>query len=805
MEKYLDRTLSPEERTEDLLSKMSLDEKMGQVNCVFPIGDMKDKAKEQIRAMHGIGQISTLDMRIQKTLKNVAQWQREFQEIAMESSEHHIPAVFHMEGLTGAFIQEATSFPAGIARGSGWNPDLEKRIAQIVSRQEIACGITQTLAPVLDISRDSRMGRQGETYGEDPALASALGVAYTKGIQETELNGRRTESVAKHFMGFHNSAAGIHGANSDVTPRVLKEIYGRSFQAAISEAGLRGIMPCYCSMDGTAASASEELLTDILRNEMGFDGVTVGDYCAVGQTNFVHRIAPTMEEAGLMCMKAGLDVETPMCMGYNEKLKEMFENGKADIEILNQAVRRIMTAKFRMGLFEHPFALEGEFLHEAVVDGSEKKVSLQSAKESMVLLKNDGILPLSDRIKKILVVGPQAVNPRFYFGGYTHISMVESVYAAKDSMAGVDDGREETGEDEIIKLPGTKIQSDDEEIFDSVLKDIKPDCRSVLNVLKEKLPNTQIEYAYGYPIAGNDTSFMNDAMEKAKDADVILLMLGGKYGTGSIASMGEGIDATDINLPECQDEFIKRASELGKPMVGIHFFGRAISSDVADTNLNAILEAWAPSEMAAEAVTEVILGEYNPGGKLPVSVPYTAGQIPVYYNHPNGSGWHQSPSIGFVEYVDCLHTPRYCFGHGLSYTTFAYSDLKIDQKNVEPYGGIKIWVTVENTGACAGDEVVQLYIRDLYASKSRPVQELAGFARLHLSQCEKKTVEFDLKLSQLAFLDQDMKWKIEKGEIEIQIGKSSQDIQLTDTFNISEDGWIDGKNRAFYTVGTIVE
>lgn len=805
MEIYLDTSFSPEERAEDLLQRMSLEEKMGQVNCVFPIAQKNEMAKEQIRKMHGIGQISTLDMRMQKTLDDVAKWQREFQEIAMESSEHHIPAVFHMEGLSGAFIQEAASFPSGIARGASWDPDLEREIAQIVGRQEIACGITQTFAPVLDINRDARMGRHGETYGEDPALASALGVAYTKGLQETEVEGRRTEAVAKHFMGFHNSTAGIHGTNSDLAPRVLREIYGRSFQAAISEADLKGVMPCYCSMDGTPASASEELLTGILRNEMGFDGVAVSDYCAVGQTHLVHYAADSMESAGLMCMAAGMDVETPMCMGFSDKLKDMFAEGRADIEILNQAVRRILTAKFRMGLFENPFSMEGEKLCKTVINGSEEEITLQSAKEGIVLLKNDGVLPLSDKITKMVVIGPQAVNPRYYFGGYTHISMVESVYAAKDSMAGVDDGRETVAEERISKLPGTPIQRDDDAIFDSVLNDIKPGCRSILAVLKESMPDVQIEYAYGYPIAGNDASYMDEALEKAKDVDIILLMLGGKYGTGSIASMGEGIDATNINLPECQDTFIKRAAKLGKPMVGIHLFGRAISSDAADENLDAILEAWTLSEKTAEAVTAVLAGTYNPGGKLPVSVPYHAGQIPVYYNHPKGSAWHHSPSIGFEQYVDCPQTPRYCFGHGLSYTAFAYTDLKIERKNVSPYSSVKIRVSVENTGEYDGDEIVQLYIQDLYASKVRPVQELAGFVRLHLKCGEKKTVEFDLKLSQIAFLDQDMKWKIEKGEIEVQVGKSSQDIQLTDSFNILEDGWVDGKRRAFYTIGTVVE
>ncbi|WP_302419714.1 glycoside hydrolase family 3 N-terminal domain-containing protein [Blautia marasmi] len=794
MEKYLDRECTPKERAKDLLSKMSLEEKMGQVNCLFPLDCDWDKLKEETK--HGIGQISTLDVRQIESLEEVAAWQRKLQEMVMKNSEHHIPAIFHMEGLCGAFIQGGTSFPSGIGRGATWNPQLEKKVGQIVGRQELSCGITQVLAPVLDISRDSRMGRQGETYGEDPALAAAMGVAYTKGIQDEGTAGRKAESMAKHFLGFHNSQGGIHGANCDIPDRLLDEVYGKPFQAAISEADLRGIMPCYCSINGEPLSASKKLLTGVLRDEMGFDGICGSDYTAVANVHNVQKIGESVTEAGLLCMSAGMDVEMQNCIGYNEELQEWFRTGKADIKILDRAVLRVLEAKFRMGLFEHPFALEQEELRNIFHDVKDRETSLQSALESMVLVKNNGALPLPQSVKKIALIGCHAKNPRSFFGGYTHLSMSEAVYAVANSIAGMESG--DVNGKTMLTVPGTQIQCDETEEFDTILKWQKPECRSLLEELREKLPDTEIIYAYGYPIAGDDTSHMEEALEAIKDADIVIMTLGGKHGSCSVASMGEGVDSTNINLPICQDTFIKRAAEYGKPMVGIHFDGRPVSSDVADQYLDAILEAWNPSECGAEAITRILTGEYNPGGKMPVSTAYCAGQSPIYYNHPNGSSYHQGESIGFKNYVDMPHTPRYFFGHGLSYTKFSYSDLKLDKKELEPDERIRIEITVENVGEMAGDEVVQVYICDRYASMTRPVKELAGFFRTALEPKEKKTIAFTMMASQFAFLDKEMKWKVEKGEMEVQVGSSSEDIRLTDTFTITQDAYIEGRSRGFY-------
>ena len=815
MDKYLDSTLTPAERAADLLSRMTLEEKMAQVNCVLVPAGREEEIRQRCR--YGIGEVSTLEVRMLGSAKEAAAFQRKVQAMVMENSPHRIPAIFHMEGLCGAFIQDATSFPSGIGRASSWDPALEERIGQIVARQENAAGFTHTLAPVLDISRDARMGRQGETYGEDPVLAAAMGTAYTRGIQERGLevsaqtgNKRYSEAVAKHFMGFHNSEGGIHGADSRTPRRLMEEIYGKPFQAAIREASLRGVMPCYCTFDGEPASASPMLLTEILREEMGFDGLAVSDYGAIENIHNVQNMYESVTEAGLYAMEAGMDVEMPNCAAYNDELAELFWSGRADMAILDRAVRRVLEAKFRMGLFEHPYALEDAAFEAAFYRQEDAEVTLQSARESLILLKNDGTLPLGRNVRRIAVVGCHAQNAGSFFGGYTHLSMVEAVHAVANSIAGIGEAAVNR-EKEVPYIPGTQIQSDETEEFAAVLRQIKPGCKSLLEELSERLPEVEIGYAYGYPAAGNDMSRHEEALTLIAQADLCIMTLGGKHGSCSVATMGEGVDGTDINLPECQEVFLRKAAAVGKPLIGIHFNGRPVSSDGADTCLQALIEAWNPSERGAEAIVDVLTGAYDPCGRLPVSVAYHAGQIPIYYDHPNGSSWHQGASIGFSDYVDLPHTPRYYFGYGLSYTSFAYSDFccgsKVavrageesqGQKMLRPDERIQVSVTVKNTGKTAGTEIVQLYLKDIYASMTRPVMELAGFARVELEPGEARRITFETDPSQLAFLDRKLRWKIEAGTVQVMIGASSQDIKYTGELKITDDMYIDGRERRFY-------
>lgn len=441
-------------------------------------------------------------------------------------------------------------------------------------------------------------------------------------------------------------------------------------------------------------------------------------------------------------------------------------------------------------------ALTGAELEEAFYEETDLSVSLQSAEESLILLKNDGTLPLKRDVKKIALIGPHADNPRSFFGGYTHISMVEAVKAVANSIAGIGDVASNLKK-EVPYIPGTQIQSDETEEFDEILKRIKPGCESIRSCMEKLLADVEIIYAHGYPVAGNDKSGYEEALSAIREADICIMTLGGKNGSCSVASMGEGVDSVDINLPECQEDFIREASVLGKPLVGLHFNGRPVSSDAADRYLNALIEAWNPSEKGAEAIVRVLTGKVNPSGKLPVSVAYHAGQIPIYYNHSSGSSYHQEGSIGFENYVDMPHTPRYYFGHGLSYTAFSYSDLQLSEREVKADGSTEISFILKNTGNCAGTEIVQLYIRDCYASIARPAMELAGFRRVTLAAGEEKKIVFCLKADQTAFLDVDYQWKTEAGDIEVMIGSSSNDIRLKDSFCITENRYIDGKKRAF--------
>ena len=789
---YLDKSLCPEQRSVLLLAEMGLDEKLAQLGSYF----LRDMDFESLKKNHpfGVGQISCLEMRTLKTIEECVAFQQKAQQMAMDQSEHAIPAIFHMEGVCGAYIQGAVSFPSGINRGSSWNPQLEEEIGRIISRQERALGITQIFAPVLDVARDSRLGRMGESYGEDPVLAASMGTAFTRGIQDGDHNRLRSDAVAKHFVGSHNSLGGIHGAAGEMGLPLISEVYAKPFQAAISEAGLKGIMPCYSTINGEPASVSHKILTNMLRDEMGFDGLTVSDYSAIYNVYHVQKMYDSCATAGLKSLEAGMDQELPNTQCFNDELKNWFAEGKADMKILDQAVKRVLTAKFRMGLFENPFALEGEDLTQEFFSTDDRAVTEQSARESMVLLKNNGTLPLSPKLKKIAVVGCHAASARYMFGGYSHYSMAEGLLAAMNSMAGVNIEKKTSP---IETYPGSQVQRDDF-ISDELINHIAPSAKSLLDELRRKMPECEIVHAYAYPPAGDDQSGHAEAMKLIAEADLAILTLGGKHGTSSIASMGEGVDATEINLPVGQEQFICKAAALGKPLVGVHFNGRPISSNAADEHLDSILEAWSPSESGAEAIADVLTGAYNPGGKLPVSVPHNSGQIPVFYNHQNGSCYHQGESVGFPQYVDLPHTPRYFFGYGLSYTDFEYSSLKIDRERVCPDGAVKISVNVKNTGKVTGDEVVQLYLADRNASMTRPVMELQGFSRISLIQGESQKLIFTVRTDQMAFLTADGQWKVEAGIIDVLVGSSSRDIHLQGSFSIDADLCIQGKKRGFY-------
>lgn len=796
MEKYLDKTKSPKERADDLLRRMSTSEKMAQLNCLFPRfnNDYIEKLKLY---PHSSGHVSCLEMRNLESIEELVKWQTDIQKAIMDKSKYRIPAIFHMEGLSGIFAKEATSFPSGIARGSSFNPELEYEIGKAVGKQASALGISQVLAPVLDVSNDPRLGRYAEPYSEDPTIVASLGSAYTKGLQEKEDKQLSTESVAKHFLGFHRSFGGIHGTECEISESRLREIYGKPFQAAISENNLRGIMPCYNTLNGKPVSADERIMNYLLRDEMGFDGMTVADYGAVSNLHRSQKVAESFTEAGAIALSAGLDVELQEKVCYNEELVKWFDEGKVDLEILNKAVKRVLIAKFRMGLFENPFAFSEEKVKEVFSEPKNKELSLQSALESIVLLKNDGILPLKKDLKKIALIGYHASTARSYFSGYTHFSMAEGMLSALTTMAGLetsDTSKQECYKDSFV-VREDKIQDK----FDALLQELCPGIKSLEKELNDTLKNVEVNYSYGYDYVGSDCSHHDEALENARNSDIVIMTVGGKYGTGPMNTTSEGVDSSNINIPVAQEILIEKMSELGKPIVLIHLDGRPISSNAADKYASAILEAWSPAEFGSIALVDVLTGRYNPSGKLPVTIAYNSGQIPLVYNHYNASSYHQGESIGLQSYMDVTHSPRYYFGHGLTYTKFAYSNLKIQKTTVSADEEINICLDIQNIGDKTGTEIVQFYIKDEYARMTRPVMELIGFKRVLLEPEEKKTLIFSFSPNQTAYVNEKLEWEIEKGEIKIMIGSSSNDIRLNASIKIEESKIIDCKTRKFYS------
>lgn len=797
---YQNPSLSAEERADDLLARMSPEEKLGQIQCCQLMGG--DLATEN---PCGVGQISALFASAYPDKVSIAQTIRARQEAVMALSEHHIPAMFHIETLTGVLMPNAQTYPCGIAQGAAWDPQAQEALGRGVATQARAIGIRQGLAPVFDIARDPRFGRIGETYGEDPTLAAALGSAVVRGMQH---NGDLKEGIvatSKHFLAFQAGEGGIHAAPTAVPPRRLREVYAKPFQAAITESGLASVMNSYASLDGDAVVGSKAILTDLLRGEMKFDGFTVSDYSSVEQLHSVHHTCETVADAGQCAMEAGMDAELPVVQSYNKEMLARFTSGQADIAVLDQAVRRQLIAKFRLGLFEHPFPMEGDTLEETFASGANHELSKRLAHECIVLLQNNGVLPLDpDALagKTVAVVGYHADSLCALFGGYSYPAMKENSLGVRITMAGIElDGPvPEKGRGET--WPGSIVNTENAGVA-PLMREAVPHAKPLLEALRAACPETNFIHAVAYPYVGTDESGFAEAFAAIEKADLVICTIGGRYGWNTASTVGEGIDATNIGLPPCQEAFLSQLKACGKPAIGVHFDARPLSSTNAAETLDAILEVWSPAEEGAPAIADVLTGAYNPSGKLPVTAARSAGQLPIYYAHEPSASYSAGGSIGFDSYMDSTRRPLYCFGHGLSYTSFTYRDLVVNTPVVAAADEIRLSVTIENSGEMAGEEVVQLYLHDEFASMARPVKELEGFCRVALAPGEAKKITFRLPASQLAFLDSAMRWKVEKGVFDVLVGASSEDIRLNDTFIVKDDAFVDGATRGFYAKADI--
>jgi beta-glucosidase len=802
MEKYKDKTVSITERAEDLLRQMTMDEKIAQLQCTMVLGNPAEAAAH---FPHGLG--SAVAFSEAQDPMGVAENNRKVAE-AFGNKRLGIPPLIHIEAVTGVCSPGGTTFPSAIGLGATFNPETVGEMADTVRRQMLAIGYRHALSPVMDVSRDPRWGRIGETYGEDPALCAAMSAAYTKGLQGESLTDGAI-ATGKHFLGYGLSDGGMNMASNPIPARELREVYAKPFQAAITEAGLHGIMNSYGTIDGEMIISTAGILTDLLRGEMGFDGIVVSDYMSIERL-VNYRLLPDLDEAGLAALKAGLDAEYPMPHAYGANLSQAVNKGELDIAVIDRSVRRILTAKLALGLFDDPEP-RLDTLADAYGHPRHMERSLKAARESIVLLKNDGILPLDKEIKTVAVIGPHADSIRLLFGCYTlpaGIEMQMSNSMASD-MAGLD-GMEaymkEAGgpQPKPETYPGSDVQREREDVTALLNMALGPFTPTILASIKAKCPGAEVIYAKGCDVAGTDDSLFAAAVDAAKRADAVIMTLGGKYGWGANCTIGEGLDRDDIGLTGIQEDLAKAVIATGKPAIVVHMDARPLASEYIKANAAAILENWFPGSTGGQALADVLFGDYNPAGRMPVTAARNAGQIPVFCGQKHGNSYHAKDTQGaLTRYVEGTAEPLFYFGEGLSYTSFAYENLAVT-KEAGAEAEVTVAFEVRNTGGRDGEEVAQLYVADEYASMLRPVKELAGCKRLFIKAGERAKVVFTFRASQFAFLNQEMKWLAEQGKMNVMVGASSEDIRLSGSFFITESKLVEGKTRGFYAKAEVL-
>jgi beta-glucosidase len=778
---YRDPARSPAERVQDLLSRMTLAEKLAQLGSVWVYELLDNLSFSEARAQallgQGIGQITRIGGASNLEPAAGARLANTIQAFMIEHTRLGIPAMVHEECCSGYMARSATCFPQIIGLASTWVPELAEAMAAVVRTQMRAAGAHQGLSPVLDVTRDPRWGRTEETFGEDPYLASRMGVLYVKGLQGPDL-GQGILATGKHFVGYGMSEGGLNWAPVHLPDRELREVFLRPFEAAVKEANLGSMMNAYHELDGVPCGSSRQLLTEILRQEWGFDGIVVSDYFAVDQLAAYHQVACDKEEAALMALSAGIDVELPSTDCYGAPLYQAVQAGRISEALVDQAVARVLDMKFRLGLFERPYVDEGR-VAEVFDTPDQRALARRIAQKSMVLLKNQGeLLPLKPDLARIAVIGPNADSVRNLVGDYVYPCHIESLVEMRQNQV-------------TFNTP----MPDRLEMIDNFVPII-----SILEGIKRRVsPQTEVLYARGCDVLDPSPDGLAEAAAVARQADVAVVVVGDKAGVTDSCTSGETRDRAELGLPGIQQELVRTIHATGVPLVVVLVNGRPLALPWMVEHVPAILEAWLPGEEGAEAVADVLFGAYNPGGKLPMTFPRGVGQVPIYYGHkPSGGRSHWKG-----DYVELSSRPLFPFGHGLSYTRFEFANLHIDPPRVSPSGQVTIAVDVRNVGSMAGDEVVQLYIRDAAASVTRPVQELKGFQRVSLKPGEQVTVSFGLAMSALGFYNRDMDFVVEPGAIEVLVGSSSADIHLKGAFVIEGEVTKVGPGQVFFSTASV--
>lgn len=755
---YQDSSLPVEQRVSDLLSRMTLEEKVAQMkmkslNSLRRDGKW-DLSKGSLDDLFGGESIGCLESPFVEH-GVIAQISEAVDRYLRENTRLGIPAIQIAECLHGHLALGTTIFPQSIALGCTWNPDLVGQMASVIAEEASLAGVDQALSPLFDLARDPRYGRVEECYGEDPYLVKQMGVAFVKGLQgEPEATRKglapgKIAAMGKHFAAYSKPEAGINIAPAQIGERSLRELYLYPFEGAVKEANIYSIMPGYHEVDGVPMHANRWLMNGILREEWGFDGYVFSDYGSVGMLHNLHRIAKDLDEAAIQAVAAGIDVEAPSASAYRH-LADLVREGRIAESAIDAAVSRILTAKFKTGVFDRPFVV-GKEDSGKIHTAEGVALSQKLAEESVVLLKNENaILPLDRKgIGSIAVIGPNA--DKVQFGDYS---------ITKNNDYGV------TVLEGIRKCVG---------------KDVK------------------VNYALGCGITDMSSDGIREAVRAARKSDVTVLVLGGTsmplsgIGWGDQNSRepstcGEGFDRNELDFPGIQPQLLKEIVATGKPVILVMINGRPLTVGDEIAKVDAALEAWYPGEKGGDAIARILFGDVNPSGRLSVTFPPTTGHIPMYADFkPSGRGYYHRPGAPGEpgrDYVFSAPEPLFCFGYGLSYTDFEYSDLEVDARPGMQKGIVEVSCTVTNTGDYDGAEVVQLYVRDLVSSVTTPVKALKAFEKIYLRRGESRKVVLQIAADDLKLWNQDMQFVLEPGAFELYLGSSSEDIRLQGSFEL---------------------
>jgi beta-glucosidase len=706
-----------EKKIDQLMVRMTLEEKVGQMTQYVGNNAVTGTLKAISTQVEDIknGRVGSM--------LNVtgAANTRELQKLAVENSRLKIPLIFGLDVIHGY----KTIFPIPLAEAASWDLDAIEKSTRIAAIEATSAGINWTFAPMVDIARNPRWGRVTEGAGEDPYYGSLVAAARVRGFQGSDLsNSNSLVACAKHFAGYGAVEAGREYNTVDMSRREMNEIYLRPFKAAV-DAGVGTLMNAFNEFEGTPATANSYLLRDILKGEWKFNGFVVSDWNSIGEL-VIHGVAKDDTEAAQLAITAGNDMD--MCTAaYRNYLADLVKSGKVNIKLVDDAVRRILRIKFRLGLFDNPYKNCDAALEKQMLLNPEHLTAARDvARKSIVLLKNQGqILPLSPEVKTIAVIGPLADSKNDMMGSWS---------------------AQGEGKDVVTVLEGIKAAVS---------------------------PETKVLYQKGCDINDNKTPVYDDAIAAALEADVVVMAMGEDRDM-----TGEASSRANIGIPGKQEELLGYLLKTGKPVVVVLMNGRPLAIPELAKYAPAILETWFLGTQAGNAIADVLFGKYNPSGKLPMTFPYAVGQIPVYYNHRN-TGRPELPTSDrwISHFLDIPNEPVFPFGFGLSYTTFEYSDLKLDKTTMKMTGSINISLTVKNTGKYDGEEVVQLYVRDLVGSVIRPVKELKGFKKRMIKAGETADITFSLKATDLAFFTKDMSFKAEPGDFKVFVGTNSVDCK----------------------------